>query len=165
MRFLFIWKIANSLNFKVKAFFQLKIAKSFKIIEFTIFHERTTCSLNLKDLAIFRGERMLILSEWKNQQSFKIKESCNLSLIQYAIFYWNKSILLTRKIGQIFQMQRTKRSFWSNNNYIFGRIKSEREQHLVVSLVHLTINTLTIRQLNPKNTLSLEQANLRTIKS
>ena len=87
----------------------------------TIILEILTTSFNqrlrivwMKDCRFFYFERLLILSEWKNKQSFKIKESCNLSFIQYAIFDWNKSILLTRKIDQIFQIKRTKRSFRSN---------------------------------------------------
>ena len=62
-------------------------------------------SFILKDCLFFQNERI--------KQSFKIKESCNLSFIQYAIFDWNKSILLTRKIDQIFQIKRIKRSFRS----------------------------------------------------
>jgi len=89
-----------------------KLKMSFQSLT-TSFNQRLRIVL-MKDCRFFYFERLLILSEWKNKQSFKIKESCNLSLIQYAIFDWNKSILFTRKIDQIFQLQRNKRSFRSS---------------------------------------------------
>ena len=71
----------------------------------------------MKDCRFFYFERLLILSEWKNKQSFKIKESCNLSFIQYAIFDWNKSILFTREIDQIFQIKEPSVLLYNKNNF------------------------------------------------
>ena len=64
---------------------------------YTSFSERLRIVYQ-KDCRFFNFERLCNLSERKIMQSFKIKESCNLSDIQYAIFLRKKSILSERKI-------------------------------------------------------------------
>ena len=69
------------------------------------FCERTICSLDLKDLAIFRGERMRNLSKTKISQSFNQRTSCSLNLKDLAIFRGKRmSILLPFPIKYPFLM-------------------------------------------------------------
>ena len=115
--FYFFERLLNLSKLKFKRSFTERLRNLYiwKILQ--SFCKRTICSLVLKDLAIFQGERMYTsfwerlrilsqkdcrffnferlcnLSERKIMQSFKIKESCNLSDIQYAIFLRKKSIL------------------------------------------------------------------------
>ena len=59
---------------------------------YTSFSERLRIVYQ-KDGRFFNFERLCNLSERKIMQSFKIKESCNLSEIEYAIFLRKKCIL------------------------------------------------------------------------
>ena len=97
-----VWKF---LEFSpcLRYFSHLKDWRFLSIKDCVLYEWKIAGSFILKDCLFFQNERI--------KQSFKIKESCNLSFIEYAIFDWNKSILFTRKIDQIFQFQRTKRSF------------------------------------------------------